>query len=113
MNDEIKEATAPVLTFLEFLGLLLLCVVIEIPVMMLYGLIISDLWMWFVTPITAIVIGKAHACGIWIFISFLTKHKIDTKSNDFGVKFIFDKAIYRCIYVLLVWAFGSILVCLM
>jgi len=73
MSDRWQEIND--LSFIEFLGVFVILIGLEIPVMMLFGLVISDLWMWFITPMTAIAIGKAHACGIWVLISLLTQHR--------------------------------------
>ncbi|MBT7350047.1 hypothetical protein HN803_04620 [candidate division WWE3 bacterium] len=51
---------------------LILGFALVVPVYMLTGFILADLWLWFVVPLGVVAIGKAHACGLMMLIFFMT-----------------------------------------
>ena len=39
-------------------------IVFAVPFALLTGMVLSDLWLWFMVPLGVPAIGVAHACGI-------------------------------------------------
>ncbi len=50
--------------------------------MVLEGVVLYYLWLWFVVPLGAPAIGLLHALGLGMIIHFLTYHFYDFKKND-------------------------------
>jgi hypothetical protein len=65
-----------------FIALLLLVVVFPVS-MVLYGVVISYLWAWFVVVpfgIKALTLGQA--IGLGMLVSFITYHDVDVKAPE-------------------------------
>ncbi len=94
----------------------LIAVGLVIPILMLYGVVLSDLWLWFVTPLCGIILGKAHACGIMYLVHFCIMD-MTIRRGSAGLKThtgnVIALNIARATYALVVWGFGAILVSLM
>ena len=86
---------------------------LSVPSLMLTGLVLSDLWRWFVVPLGAMQIGKAHAIGLCMLLG-LAKYRVATSDLRAESK-PFDsliKAIGGVLASLAFWAYGAIMVTL-
>jgi hypothetical protein len=90
---------------------------LAIPIFMLYGVVLSDLWVWFITPLCGIIIGKAHAVGIMILINFITnvgKRTPYSEMDELGaIGKVFAADLGMVLATLIVWGLGAIVVTLM
>jgi len=83
-------------------------VVFSVPLALLTGKVLSDLWFWFIVPLGVPAIGIAHACGITsipaIFLASVAKSKADEKG--FGNAII--QYLGLALGVIMLWGFGAI-----
>ena len=88
--------------------------IIMVPLMLLGGVVFSDLWRWFVVPLGLMPIGIAHAIGLRGVVSLVT-FRISTAElraqSTLGDGLC--RAFGRAIGYLLAWALGAIVVCWM
>jgi len=84
---------------------LLLLLLISIPVTILQGFIISQLWLWFLTPLGVASIGIANAIGIAPLVSLLTSRLDYAKDPDMKG---WTLLIGQLIGYLFIWGFGYI-----
>lgn len=47
-------------------------VVLSVGIMFLHGFVLTQLWTWFVTPLTGITISLVHALGLYVIYSCVT-----------------------------------------
>jgi hypothetical protein len=87
-----------------FLALLAL----DIPVLILRGFVLSQLWLWFLVPLGVPVVGIAQAIGISLLVSMLTvsSHK-SSDDDDFWTGAI-GNLLKSLLMSLLAWGMGAI-----
>jgi len=112
-KEEKKDNVVVDLIFGTILGLGL-----TIPLYMLCGFVLADLWLWFVVPLGVVAIGKAHACGLIGLIYLMTnigKHRYEPADMDnHGLTYrMIVLSLCISLGLLIVWGLGAILVTLM
>ena len=70
---------------------------------LLGGVVLQDLWGWFIVPFGLPELGLAHAIGINIIVGFLTYRYIPSKDGDGGTA-----GITPFVYVLFAWGIGAV-----
>lgn len=70
---------------------------------LLGGVVLQDLWGWFIVPFGLPELGLAHAIGINIIVGFLTYRYIPRKNGD-G----WTAGITPFVYVLFAWVIGAV-----
>jgi len=85
-----------------------------IPIYMLAGIVIADLWLWFVVPLGLAAISKAHAVGLMILLFFLTNFGKEGYHKDKDVKSLTGRVLALnlslALGALLVWGVGALIV---
>ena len=94
----------------KILGALAL-LVLDFFYMLLRGVVIADMWRWFVTPLGVPSISMVHAIGFSLFVGLFTMGTA-SKSNvdaDFkGLRGSFTLIVAFTLVTLMVWGFGAI-----
>lgn len=70
---------------------------------LLGGVVLQDLWGWFVTPFGLPQLGLAHAIGINVIAGFLTYRYVPSKEGDGWVA-----SITPFVYILCAWGIGAV-----
>lgn len=70
---------------------------------LLGGVVLQDLWGWFVTPFGLPQLGLAHAIGINVIAGFLTYRYVPSKEGDVWVA-----GITPFVYILCAWGIGAV-----
>lgn len=96
-------------TFLEKTGLFVFGLIFAIPIVMLSGKIVMDLWAWFIVPIFEIhSITYAQALGFSLIVSYLSKNPKGFKHDEEEGK-EFKILGYHIARMFLVWGLGYII----
>ena len=81
---------------------------------MLAGLVIADLWLWFVVPLGLAAISQAHAVGLLILIFFLTNFGKQAYTKEIKVESLTGRVIGLniglAIGALVVWGIGALII---
>lgn len=96
----------------EVFGIIVIAVIGIVALVLLRGLVLADLWQWFVTPLGAPRIGIAHAIGLSTILTtcmmgFATEKA--EKDDDSGPWAKVIKALFKGLfYCLFAWGMGAI-----
>jgi len=98
-------------SFLKVMVFVLLLAVITIPIMLLEGKVISDLWNWFVVPLGVMSLGIAHAIGLGIAFRVLRgmfKNHRQNEDEDGKTGRYFKGLFTGILNLLVLWGIGAI-----
>lgn len=93
----------------------LICAIVMIIVMvglaLLRGVVVADLWQWFVTPFGLPAIGIVHAMGVSLFVAALTFQNAKTNIDDDvkGWTRVFTGLFIGVLINLFVWGVGALI----
>jgi hypothetical protein len=113
--NKVKSKTSSGAKAADIICGLIIGLALIVPVYVLTGIVLADLWLWFVVPLGVVAIGKAHACGLMMLIFFMTnvgkeRYQSQATANG-GLTFkIITMNIGLVIGALVVWGIGAIMV---
>jgi len=81
----------------------LLALLLSVPSAILAGVVLSDLWEWFIHPLGVPAIGIAHAMGIAVIVAGFKASLAQRHKNK-----PLTMLISHVLGVLFVWAYGAI-----
>lgn len=91
----------------------IIILLIDIPVMIYRGIVLSSLWLWFVVPLGVKPVGTAQALGISMLISLFTFRLDKTKKDKDDETPAWATAIFHQIahafVISVAWGIGSII----
>lgn len=91
-----------------FAGLFL--ILLDIPAIMLRGLVISYLWLWFMVPLGLMEITFVHGIGLALMVGlFLSGVATREDKGESTLEKMFSAIINSVIISLTVWGFGYII----
>jgi hypothetical protein len=87
----------------------ILALIVLVLAVLITGVVLQDLWLWFVVPLGAVAIGQWHAMGLATIIRLCTfsisKDEIDNEVSD---KVTFTRYVAAIAVPLFMWGLGWI-----
>ena len=104
------EALGKIVVFLVTFALLIaLALTLAVPINLLQGKILSDLWGWFIQPNFDIALSYPAACGMMIIFSLFTLIPHQRGYEQSKMEFAFERLLRPVVGPLVLWALGAIM----
>jgi hypothetical protein len=97
----------------DVVGSVLVMLVLLIPMMLLEGFILSQLWVWFIVPVFSLpVLSVGQSVGIMVVVGMITTQiTYNVKAEGSLTSQVFERALNSVFMRLWIWGVGYVVYC--